>query len=143
MDSSDSALSISGLGFMAGVFHSHDPRDSLSRRFSAPILLFLVLMVPFIKPILASVDFSQIKNRWVGDVCLQSTPSTCGPASAASLLKSFGQEASEKELARASFTSTGKTESWYLARAFRRRGIDVQFLNLREPRGHIPVPAIA
>lgn len=138
-----SELSISGLGFMAGVFHSNDPRDSLSRRFSAPVVLFLVLMVPFIKPILASVDFSHIKNRWADDVCLQSTPSTCGPASAASLLKSFGQEASEKDLAKECFTSTGGTENWYLARAFQRRGIDVQFLNLRETPGHIPVPAIA
>jgi hypothetical protein len=135
--------SASGLGLLAGIFHSNDPRDSLSRRLSAPVVLFLLLMVPFIKPILASVDFSLIKNQWAGDVCLQSTASTCGPASAASLLKAFGQEASERELAHECFTSTGGTESWYLARAFRRRGLDVQFVKVRESRGHIPIPAIA
>jgi predicted double-glycine peptidase len=53
--------------------------------------------------------------------------STCGPASAATLLNVLGHPASEQELARESFTSRGGTENWYLARALRRRGLDVAF----------------
>jgi hypothetical protein len=138
-----SELSAAGLGFMAGILHSTEPKDSVSRRLSAPVVLTIVLMVPFIKPILASVDFSHFKNQWTGDVCLQSTPSTCGPASAASILRSFGREASEEELAKECFTSTGGTENWFLARAFRRRGFAVQFMNVRDISGRIPVRAIA
>lgn len=138
-----SELSTSGLGFMAGVFHSSDARDSCFRRLSAPVALFVFLMIPFVKPIISCVDFSQFKNHWVGDVCLQTTPSTCGPASAASILKSFGQNVSEEELAKESFTYTGGTENWYLARALRRRGFDVQIVSSPETREPIPVRAIA
>jgi peptidase C39-like protein len=138
-----SELSASGLGVVAGILHSNDPRDSIARRLSAPVVLLFFLMVPFIKPIISSVDFSHLKNQWEGDVCLQSIPSTCGPASAASMLKSFGQEASEKELAKECYTYTGGTENWYLARAFSRRGFDVEFVNKRETQGQIPVQAIA
>src|SRR5260370_33026524 len=60
--------------------------------------------------------------------CLQTTYSTCGPASSASLLQAFGQDASEQQLARESFTSKGGTEIWYLARAFRRRGFRTNFV---------------
>jgi len=63
-----------------------------------------------------------------GGVCLQTTYSTCGPASSASLLQAFGQDASEQQLARESFTSKGGTEIWYLARAFRRRGFRTNFV---------------
>jgi hypothetical protein len=138
-----SELSASGLGFVAGILHSNDTRDSFSRKLSAPVVLLFVLMIPFIKPIISSVDFSHFKNQWVGDVCLQSTPSTCGPASAASILKAFGEEASEGELAKECYAYTGGTENWYLARALRRRGFDVRFVIKREIGGQIPIRAIA
>jgi hypothetical protein len=59
------------------------------------------------------------------------------------LLNLLGQPASEQEIAREAFTSRGGTENWYLARALRRRGLDVAFDI--EPTGSstIPSPAIA
>ncbi|MFI5173907.1 MAG: cysteine peptidase family C39 domain-containing protein [Terriglobia bacterium] len=138
-----SELSASGAGFLAGMLHSEGSQNSLTRRLVPPLLLFFVLMIPFAKPIFSSVDFGQFKNQWLGDVCLQSTPSSCGPASAASVLKSFGLEASERELAKECFTYTGGTENWFLARALRRRGFEVQFEVKADTQGQIPIHAIA
>jgi ABC-type bacteriocin/lantibiotic exporter with double-glycine peptidase domain len=60
-------------------------------------------------------------------MCLQSTPSSCGAASAASVLKRLGIDATEKEIAKECFTYRGGTENWYIARALRRRGCSVRF----------------
>jgi ABC-type bacteriocin/lantibiotic exporter with double-glycine peptidase domain len=71
------------------------------------------------------------------------TVSTCGPTSAATLLKEFGQNASEEELPRESFTYRGGTEIWYVARAFRRRRLTADFLIQARERISPPAPAIA
>jgi len=74
---------------------------------------------------------------------MQSTFSTCGPSSAATILKAFGQTASEKELASECLTSRGGTEIWYIARAFRRRGFRTQ-VQVQTAASMSPVsPAIA
>jgi ABC-type bacteriocin/lantibiotic exporter with double-glycine peptidase domain len=74
---------------------------------------------------------------------MQSTHSTCGPSSSATILKLLGRSSSEKELARECLTSRGGTEIWYIARAFERRGLhaSVQI----QPLDHLspPSPAIA
>lgn len=43
-------------------------------------------------------DKPNIRNRWSGDVCLQSSFSSCTPAAAATLLRAAGIEASEAEM---------------------------------------------
>lgn len=74
---------------------------------------------------------------------MQTTFSTCGPSSAATLLEAFGQPASERQLASECLTSRGGTEIWYIARALRRRGFRTQVL-IRPPDGLLPPsPAIA
>ncbi len=72
---------------------------------------------------------------------MQSTPATCGPASAATILNHFGQKVTERQLATESFTSFSGTENWYLARALRRQGMNTSFL-LGNPMD-VPLPAIA
>lgn len=116
-------LLASGIGLLAGVVQAWWQPESIEKKAAAPCLLFVLVLIPFVKPLLDPLDLSQLKDRCEGDVCLQSTFSTCGPASAATLLKVFGKDASEKELARDSLTSRGGTEIWYLARALHRRGI--------------------
>ena len=74
---------------------------------------------------------------------MQSTFSTCGPSSAATLLKAFGQAASEKQLASECLTSRGGTEIWYIARAFERRGFHTQVLIQPWDSLSPPSPAIA
>lgn len=47
------------------------------------------------------------ENKWEGEVCLQSTSMTCSPAAAATVLKCFGIEATEGEMAGLCLTRTG------------------------------------
>lgn len=75
--------------------------------------------------------------------CMQSTFSTCGPSSAATLLKALGQSASEKQLAGECLTSRGGTEIWYIARAFKRRGFREHVLVQRSESLSLPSPSIA
>ncbi len=64
-------------------------------------------------------------------------------SSAATILKSFGERASEKQLATECFTYRGGTESWYLVRAFRRRGFEAHVVVQSPDITSLPSPAIA
>lgn len=68
-----------------------------------------------------------VSNRWNGGVCLQTSPITCGPCAAASILFDFGETVTEKRLAQQSFSSNTGTLNWYLARAIRSYGYRVTF----------------
>ncbi|MBU3955990.1 hypothetical protein KJ633_05965 [bacterium] len=88
----------------------------------------LLIFLPFVKPVLTPVAlFFDLNNQWKDGVCLQSTPSTCGPCSLAITLKYYGVDASEKEVARASYTSLTGTEIWYLARYAKKKGFVVAY----------------
>jgi hypothetical protein len=135
-------LSAGGLGFIAGVAHARLRADS-GGKILLPLALALLVLVPFIKPILSPVEFARPRAQPADGTVLQSTPSTCGPASAATLLNVLGHPTSERELAAESFTSVSGTENWYLARALRRRGFDVTFEFRPLEDIAIPSPSIA
>lgn len=84
-------------------------------------------IVPHIKPFLGPIPSGAMKDKWDGRICLQSTPSTCGAASTASILRYFGIDATEGVAAAEAHSYTGGTEAWYLARAVRSRGLDAAF----------------
>lgn len=84
-------------------------------------------IAPIIKPLIGPIPSSTFRDKWDGEVCLQSTPSTCGAASTATILKQFGVDVTESELAAEAHSYAGGTEAWYLARAARSRGFDVNF----------------
>ena len=86
-----------------------------------------VLSVPYVKPLLVPLPDSMIHDQWEGDACMQSTPSTCGPASIATILRSLGLPASERAIAREAHTYAGGTEAWYLARYVRSQGLNARF----------------
>lgn len=138
-----SELLISGSGLLAGVVHSWFSPETFGERVVFPAALTVLIGIPFIKPALDPIDLDRLRNQCVGEICMQSTFSTCGPSSSATILKSLGQNSSEAELARECFTSRGGTEIWYIARAFERRGyrasVQIQALNSLSP----PSPAIA
>lgn len=93
-----------------------------------PLFALVALgVVPYLKPLIAPIPESVFHELWRGGVCLQSTPSTCGPASVATILRRFGARTSEQETARASFSSAGGTEAWYLARYVRSEGLVPRF----------------
>jgi hypothetical protein len=133
----------SGIGFLAGVLHSWFEPDTFGQRLVAPTALLVLVMVPFVNHLLDPIELNRLRDRFDGEVCMQSTFSTCGPSSAATLLKAFGQTASEKQLAGECLTSRGGTEIWYIARALERRGFRTQVLIQLQDRLSPPSPAIA
>ncbi|MFK5922022.1 MAG: cysteine peptidase family C39 domain-containing protein [Verrucomicrobiota bacterium] len=76
-------------------------------------------------------------------VCLQSTSSTCGAASGATILKALGVEVTESQLAAEAHSYMGGTEAWYLARALRKRGVTVRFRHGEGLDAEVNFPAIA
>jgi hypothetical protein len=140
-------LAASGAGLLAGLLHgrySPDPRfRRIAGRWFFPGVLVLGLLVPYAKPILRPPRWGEFQERWSEGVCLQTSESSCGPACAATLLRQFGRPATEKDIARASFTSRSGTENWYLARTLRQRGILVRFCLQRDPNKPWPMPSIA
>ena len=138
-----SELATCGRGLAAGALHSWLRSTSLGGKVAVPATLFVLVFIPFAKPILVPLDFDRLQDRWSSEVCLQSTPSTCGPASAATVFRALGKTASEKQLATECFTYSGGTEIWYIARAFRRRGFSAQIFTQSTDSVSFPSPAIA
>ncbi len=139
-------LSACGAGFIAGLLHGKCSPHPRFRRIAGvwffPGILLIGLIVPYVKQFRPPL-WDQFQDRWSDNVCLQTSDSSCGPACAATLLRKFGHFATEKEIARASFTSRNGTENWYLARALRARGLDVRFAFEPGTNKPWPCPSIA
>lgn len=107
--------------------------------------VIMLTLVPHLKPFLGPLDDEEFKEQWSGGICLQSTGSTCGPASTCTILKSFGieaKEAKEADLAREAYSYGSGTESWYLARAIRNRGFQAVFRRGEGLDDSIQFPAV-
>lgn len=132
-----------GAGMLAGLADHRARNRMRSSVWGVPAMLALGVSIPFLKPMLRPLDLDQLTERWEAAVCLQGTASTCGPASAATVARHLGHPISERELAAAAHTSASGTESWYLARALRVRGLQV-LIRTREPGpDRVQLPAIA
>jgi predicted double-glycine peptidase len=83
--------------------------------------------IPYMKPVLGPLEDTAFKNRKQGEYCLQSTTSTCGPASVCNVLQQLGVKVTEHDVARASYSYVGGTEAWYLARYIRSKGLAPKF----------------
>jgi Peptidase C39 family len=103
----------------------------------------MLLLIPYVKMTLSPLDQSYMKDLWIDGVCQQSTGSTCGPSSAATLLRSFGLPGDEATLAREAITTASGTEIWFLARALRARGLTVSFILTTPNPTTLPYPSIA
>lgn len=112
------------VGVAGGLFATLLPRILLI----LPLFgVVVVSVVPTLKPILGPLALVELKNVWDGEVCMQSTGATCGAASSATILKLLGKDVTELEIAKEAHSYVGGTEAWYLARAARSRGCDVEF----------------
>lgn len=117
-------LMVVPIGVAGGLAATFLPRLLLG----LPLLGVAALsIIPHIKPFIGPIPNRALSDEWDGGICLQSTPSTCGAASTATILRHFGIDATEAELAADAHSYTGGTEAWYLARAARSRGLDVSF----------------
>jgi hypothetical protein len=136
-------IAAAGLGFLAGITYTWLEPESLGEKVFLPGVLFILVLGPFAKPLLDALDYERLSDRWKDGICLQSTFSTCGPSSAATILKAFGQDASEQELAKECYTSRGGTEIWYIMRALRKRGFRTNVV-IQSTENPLPeTPAIA
>lgn len=86
-----SELSLAGVGLIAGVIFAYIEPETLGERLVVPIGLLIVLGLPFSKTIVAPLDLAGLHETCEAEVCLQSAPSTCGPSSAATILKLYGK----------------------------------------------------
>lgn len=99
-------------------------------------------LVPYLKMVMNPLKEADLKELWEGDACLQSTESTCGPASSASILRFLGEDASEHEAAISAHSTASGTEAWYLARYFRSRGLTSKFDFHSTFSPSVPLPAV-
>lgn len=135
-------LLTSGMGLLFGFVYSWMEPETFGEKLFAPVVLFILVFIPFMKPVLAPIDLSRLNAECPDRICLQSTESSCGPASAATILNNEGVRASERELAKDAFTYRGGTENWYLARALRKRGFNA-YVEEVDPNEQLPTPSIA
>jgi len=136
-------LTAAGSGlFAGGLAEVFSKRKVLSRSF-LPTFLCLGIVAPHLKPLFAHLDKEDFFDHWENDVCLQSTRSSCGAASAATVFRALGTPLTERDIARECFTYQGGTENWYIARAFRRRGYQVHYRIEKGFPVDLQVPAIA
>ncbi|MFC7338155.1 cysteine peptidase family C39 domain-containing protein [Haloferula chungangensis] len=118
---------------------------SLLHRLMLVIPLFGVAafsIVPLLKPIFGPIPEGSLSEKWDGKVCLQSTPSTCGAASTATILTYLGKPTTEAEIAADAHSYVGGTEAWYLARAIRARGYKAHFNLTKGFDEHAEFPAL-
>jgi hypothetical protein len=95
------------IGVAGGLVASLLPR----RLFELSLLGVVALStVPIIKPFIGPIPADLLQDEWDGEVCLQSTPSTCGAASTATILKQLGINVTESELAEEAHSYSGGTE---------------------------------
>jgi len=103
----------------------------------------MLLLIPYAKPLLTPLDRSMLRDHWSNGICLQSTGSTCGPSSAATVLRFLGKDGDEATLASEAQTSASGTEIWYLARALQARGCATSFVATAANPAELPYPSIA
>ena len=82
-------------------------RHGILRRAFPALLLGVVCAGALIAPLIG--DKPVCGENWRGDICLQTTPYTCSPASAATLLRVHGIDATEREMAELCLTHRGTT----------------------------------
>lgn len=116
------------VGAAGGMLASLLPR----RLLVLPLLATVgVTWGPFLKPVLGPLNTATLRDTWTHKVCIQSTLSSCGPASTATVLRALGIEAQESEIIREAHTYVGGTEAWYLARLIRHRDLTARFVMAR------------
>jgi len=81
---------------------------SRPRKLLAAAVLFAAGLFSMVWPMLGTPP--ECGNDWEGDICMQTTPSTCSPAAAATLLQFYGVYANEQEMADLCLTRRGT--SW-------------------------------
>ena len=106
------------------------------------ISCLLLILAPFLKPVMFPVEANgRVGDEWKGRVCVQTTVSTCGPASMATIYRYLGIRRTEREIARSCYSCASGTELWYLLRDARAHGLHVS--RVRTPElADAPLPSL-
>lgn len=138
-----SELTGSAIGFLAGAI-SEKTKHLKYGRLSLFTILLIIFISPYLKTFMAPLLWPLFDNTWKEGACIQTTSASCGPCSAASILRHDGLNVTEKMMAKDSFTYVRGTEAWYLARAIKKRGYNVSFIIKNKiALNDVPVPSIA
>jgi hypothetical protein len=97
------------LAFTAGISSTVISRHRWGTVASLAAMSAAYLLTPVARPMVSPAAIAVV-SQWRDDVCLQSHPSTCAPAAAATLLRSFGIKADERMLLQPCLTSEFGTE---------------------------------
>tara|TARA_R110002049_G_scaffold185580_3_gene353798 strand:+ start:20436 stop:21299 length:864 start_codon:yes stop_codon:yes gene_type:complete len=95
------------LGFTAGLARWSSGLGEIKRPIVVGVLGMIAaayMLAPVVRPIAAPANVDEAA-QWRNGICLQSHPSTCGAASAATLLRRSGVRTSEAEMIKACLTS--------------------------------------
>lgn len=95
----------------------------------------------YIKPVIRPINTYGAQERWLNDVCMQSSSSTCGPACLATIIHSYGPSKQEMEIAKHTYSCGSGTEIWYLLRYAKKLGFDYQ-LAQAQSISEVRTPAI-
>ena len=99
-------------------------------------------VLAFAKPWITPAAQSSWPAIWKDGVCMQRTVSTCGPCSAATLLRELGYTASERDLSIESQATISGTLNWLLVRALRTRGFTVKYASPQNIDEVIPISIV-
>jgi len=127
------------LGAASALFATFLPRVLLV----LPLSAFLgSSLIPYLKPVVSPIQESDFADHWENGVCRQSTFSTCGPASLATILREHGVQVTERQIARSAHSYQGGTEAWYLARYARTKRMETHFVFRESFDPQVSFPAI-
>jgi len=122
---------LSGLvGAMFGIVYAF--ANNRSRVPYIPLLAvsglaaLMLLAAPFVKQMFFRLDYSMMKDQWKNGICKQSSGTSCIPASCVTVVRMLGGNVTERELATESGTCHSGTEIWYVKRALRRHGYELE-----------------
>lgn len=132
-------------GLLAGCLEIRRPLIGVWRYLAGNRMMLrislMLMFVPFAKPVFLPLLNARFNDAWRDGVCLQSTAATCGPCSLATVYRSLGIDAKERDIARGSFSGMTGTENWYLLRYARSHGLDARIVYKEDLEGLTP-PAI-
>ena len=112
------------IGIAGGFIASFTPKGWRAGVLAAA---FAGSLVPFCKPLIAPLNPAHFQNLVHDGIWRQSTMSTCGPASTATILNGFDRNLTEQEIAERAHSYWGGTEIWYLVRLIRDEGLKATF----------------
>ncbi len=112
-------------------------------RLQWPVICIVFIFIPFAKSWLMPPEIlgTVMQDNWDNGVCMQTTHSTCGPASLATVMNGYKIPVTERQLAIGCYTAVSGTEIWYIIRYARNHGMRVN-IQIERDIQQVSVPAI-